>query len=100
MMQTTEAPASRGGAKRGLIILALIGFVVFLLWTTLSAQKVECQMCVEFGNGRNCATASASTESEAARSAQTTACGVLAKGMNESIACSNTPPVSRQCRVR
>ena len=85
---------------RSLILLALLGFVAFLLWTTLSAQKVECQMCVEFGNGRNCATASAATESEAARSAQATACGVLAKGMDASIACSNTPPTTRQCRVR
>jgi hypothetical protein len=85
---------------RNLILLALLGFVAFLLWTTLSAQKVECQMCVEFANGRNCATASAATESEAARSAQATACGVLAKGMDASIACANTPPTTRQCRVR
>jgi len=85
---------------KGLVAVGLIAFVVFLLWTTLSAQKAECQMCVEFGNGRNCATATASTESEAARSAQSTACGVLARGMTASIACANTPPVSRQCRVR
>jgi len=85
---------------KGLILLVVLGFVAFLLWTTLSAQKVECQICVEFGGGRNCATATASDEEGAARSAQTTACGVLAKGMSATIACSNTPPVSRRCRVR
>ena len=84
---------------RGLVLAALIAFVAFLLWTTLSAQKVECRMCVEFGNGRNCATATAATEEEAARSAQSTACGVLAHGMTASVACANTVPVSRQCRV-
>ena len=84
--------------RRGLLLLALLAFVAFLLWTTLSAQKVECQMCVKFGNGRNCATATAASESEAARSAQTTACGVLAKGMTASIECANTPPETRQCR--
>jgi hypothetical protein len=88
------------GKRKGLAILALLGFVILLLWTTLSAQKVECHMCVEFGGGRNCATASAADEPEAARSAQATACGVLAKGMTASIACTNTRPVTRQCRVR
>ena len=34
------------------VILTLVGFVAFLLWTTLSAQKVECTVCVEFGGGR------------------------------------------------
>ena len=86
--------------RRGLVVLAVLTFVGFLLWTTLSAQKVECEMCVEFGGARNCATATAADESEAARAAQTTACGVLANGMSATIACSNTPPVARRCRVR
>jgi len=86
--------------RKLLVFLALLAFVGFLLWTTLSSQKVECQMCVKFGNDRNCATATASNEAEAARSAQTTACGVLARGMTASIACANTPPVLRQCHVR
>ena len=81
-------------------IAALLAFVAFLTWSTLSAQKVECEVCVEFKGGRNCATASHESEADAARSAQTTACGPLAKGMNESIACDNQPPVSRQCRTR
>lgn len=85
---------------KGLVILALLAFVALLLWTTLSAQKVECQLCVEFAGGRNCATATAANEAEAAQSAQTTACGVLAGGMSETIACANTPPAARQCRVR
>jgi hypothetical protein len=84
---------------RGLVLAVLIAFVAFLLWTTMSAQKVECHMCVEFENGRNCATATAATEEEAARSAQSTACGVLARGMTASVACANTAPVTRQCRV-
>jgi hypothetical protein len=87
--------------KRGTIaaILALAAFVVFLLWTTLSAQKVECAVCVEFRGGRNCATATASDEHAAAQAAQSTACGTLARGMNESIACGNAVPASRVCRT-
>ena len=88
--------------KRGtiLVILAVAAFVALLLWTTLSAQKVECEVCVEFGGGRNCATATAADQKEAKQAAQTTACGPLAQGMNASIACSRAQPVSRQCRTR
>lgn len=83
-----------------LVALLLFGFVAFLAYTTLSAQKVECEVCVEFGSGRNCATASGNSEKEAAQGAQTTACGPLAHGMDASIACGNVAPVRRACRVR
>ncbi|HSE67998.1 MAG TPA: hypothetical protein VLB12_13510 [Gemmatimonadales bacterium] len=86
--------------RKILVIAAILAFVAFLAWSTLSAQKVECDVCVEFANGRNCASATAASEEEAARSAQTTACGPLASGMTASIACGNAPPVSRQCRTR
>lgn len=86
--------------QKVLVVLVLIGFVAFLAYTTLSAQKVECEVCVEFGSGRNCAMASATSEKEAARSAQTTACGPLAHGMDASIACGNVAPVRRVCQVR
>lgn len=87
--------------KRGtvLAILAVVGFVAFLLWTTLSSQRVECELCVEFGGGRNCAIASAADESEAAQAAQTTACGTLAHGMTASISCGKVAPASRRCRT-
>ena len=79
-------------------LLAVIALIGFLLWSTLSSQRAECRVCVEFGGRRNCAVASASTRDEAARSAQTTACGPLAHGMSESIACDNRPPVAAECR--
>lgn len=88
--------------KRGtqLTLIAIVLFGALLLYNTLSAQKAECNVCVEFNGGRNCATASHENTEEAARSAQTTACGILASGMNESIACSRAKPASVQCRTR
>ena len=83
-----------------LTIVAVIAFAGLLLYNTLSAQKVTCEVCVEFNGQRNCATASHENEEEAAQSAQRTACGVLASGMNETIACGNKPPATRQCRTR
>ncbi len=86
--------------KSLLTVAVVLAFVAFLTWSTLSAQKAECEVCVEFKGGQNCATASHENEAEAARSAQTTACGPLAQGMNDAIACENRPPVRRQCSTR
>lgn len=86
------------GTLIGLIVAAI--FAGFLLWSTLSAQRVDCEACVEFAGGRNCAKASGTSEDEAVRTAVSTACGPLTQGMNESIACQNRPPVVRQCKAR
>lgn len=88
--------------KRGTIvtIAVIAAFAALLLFNTLSAQKVECNVCVEFKGGQNCATASHETEAEARRAAQSTACGTLASGMNESIACDRVLPKSSQCRTK
>jgi hypothetical protein len=83
---------------RFLSLLVLLAFAAFLLWSTLSSQRVECSVAVAFGGGRNSATASAASEPDAAREAQTAACGPLATGMNEHIACGRIPPTSRHCR--
>jgi hypothetical protein len=86
--------------KKLLTILAVIGFFGLLLFNTLSAQKATCEVCVEFNGARNCATASHESEEEARHSAQSTACGPLANGMNDQIACGRRPPVTTQCRTR
>ena len=86
--------------RRLFMIAAVIAFVGLLLYNTLSAQKVTCEVCVEFNGQRNCATASHANEADAVQSAQTTACGILVSGMNESIACGRVQPVSRTCRTR
>lgn len=88
--------------KRGTVIGLLVAaiFASFLLWSTLSAQRVDCDACVEFAGRRNCAKASGTSEAEALRTAVSTACGPVTRGMNESIACQNRPPVVRQCKSR
>jgi hypothetical protein len=81
------------------IVIAL-AFIGYLLWATIASQAAECHVCMSFRGGRNCATASAATPTEAARSARTTACGTLAQGMDASIACGNSPPLTQECRKR
>lgn len=80
-------------------IAAIVVFVALLLYNTLSAQKYTCEVCVEFNGQRNCATASHESEEEAGHSAQMTACGPLANGMDDRIACSRRAPVTQQCKT-
>jgi hypothetical protein len=82
-----------------LTLLGVLAFVGLLLYNTLSAQRVECEVCVDFQGGSNCATASHNSEHDATQAAQTTACGVLAHGMDESIACGRIRPSSVRCRT-
>ena len=85
--------------SRAITIAVVLAFVGFLLWSTLSSQRVECAVAVEFAGGRRSATASAAGEHEATEQAQTAACGPLTGSMDERIACANRPPVSKQCRT-
>jgi hypothetical protein len=83
---------------RLLSLLAVLAFAAFLLWSTLTSQRVECSVTVDFNGRQGEGTASAVSERDAAREAQTAACGPLTAGMNERIACDRIPPLSRRCR--
>jgi hypothetical protein len=54
---------------------------------------------MDFRGRTNSATASAATEEEALRNARSTACGPIAAGMDETIACGNTPPAKKECKT-
>ena len=81
-------------------VVAAAGFAGFLLYGTLESQAAECFVVVNFRGRIDSATASAASEEEAARQAQTTACGTIAFGMDESIACGNVRPVRRVCQSK
>ncbi|HEY8106332.1 MAG TPA: hypothetical protein VIE46_09505 [Gemmatimonadales bacterium] len=82
-----------------LTLLAAAAFAAFLFYSTLNSQRVECTVTTEFQGRRNEATASGATPDEAERQARTTACGPIAHGMDETIACTNRPPAHRACRT-
>jgi hypothetical protein len=79
------------------VVIAIAG--LFFYMTTATASQ-ECTVCMEFRGLRNCASAVAPTTEQAQEGAQTTACGPIASGMDQSIACGRTPPASVQCRTR
>jgi hypothetical protein len=84
---------------RALTVIAVLGFVAFLLWTTLAAQRVECSVTVDFRGARSTGTASAADSADAEREARTAACGPVTGSMDERIACTNTRPVTQHCRT-
>jgi len=79
-------------------IAVAIAFGVMLLYSTLSSQNVECTVTIDYNGRTNTATASGATEAAALEQAQTTACGPVTSGMNESIACGKVVPVTKSCR--
>jgi hypothetical protein len=79
-------------------LIVVLAFAAFLLWTTLGSQHAECTVTASFNNAQNTASASAATEADALEQAQVAACGPLTQSMNDRIACSRIPPISRQCR--
>lgn len=80
-------------------VLVIVAFIAFLVYSTLEVQRVECTVTVDFQGKRQTATASGATEESATEQAQSTACGPLVKGMDETIACSRRPPTAHKCRT-
>ena len=85
--------------SRLVTVLVVLGFVAFLLWSTLSSQRAECAVAIEYQGHASSATASGASEEDAVREAQTAACGPITASMNDRIACSRVTPVSRRCRT-
>jgi hypothetical protein len=79
------------------VIAAIAGLAIY---STTSQADHRCQVCVTYHGHGNCASAAGPTEHDAREGAQTTACGTLASGMDESIACGRVQPDSVQCRTR
>lgn len=83
-----------------LTFAVIVAIVAVFFYMTAARASEECTVCMEFQGGSQCATAAGRTAAEATETAHNTACGPLVRGMNESIACGNRPPVSVQCRTR
>jgi hypothetical protein len=82
--------------NKALWIVVLFGLLFLIVMYTstrnLAAHRVE--VCMEFRGQQACRGASAATLEAAKRTATDNACAFLASGMSDSIACTNTPPMS------
>ena len=76
----------------GIVFAVIVLFFIVYSSMNLSGHKVE--VCIAFNGHSTCRTAAGSTEEFARRTAITNACGELASGVTDSIACENTQPTS------
>ena len=80
-----------------IVVIAIAGLFFYM---TTARASTTCRVCVSYGGRSNCATALGPNEADAREGAQTTACGPIASGMDESIACGRVQPTSVQCHTR
>ncbi len=95
-MQRTDTKSRKTGRVVALLI-ALVVLGAALVLGTRSLVRSECELCVTFRGVTTCRRGSGTSQQEAMQAAQKAACAIMASGMNESIACDNTPPTNVQC---
>ena len=81
-------------------VAAVAAVAALFFFMTTGRAKEQCRVCMDFRGRSNCATAVGQTRRQALEGARTTACGPIASGMDETIACGNTEPALVQCRTR
>ena len=84
--------------KIAIVVTVLVAATVgLLIYAMLQQAKASCEVCIAFHGNTQCRAAVGPTRDEAIRTATDNACGFLASGMANSIACSKTPPVKVVC---
>jgi hypothetical protein len=88
--------------KKKIFLLAagLALLVSYMTYLTMSTGQITCDVCIEFHGRTECRKATGKDEAEAQMSATGTACGLLAGGVTDGIACQNTAPKSISCQER
>lgn len=82
---------------RWIVVLGLLAFMGFVVYSTMTRTGVSCEVCLRFGEELVCRKGAGTTEAEAMQAAQESACGGNAQGMSESIACRNQTPERALC---
>jgi len=81
-------------------IAAVLAVAALFFVMTTARAKVLCRVCLDFRGRTNCATALGASADAAREGAQATACGPIASGMDEQIACGRAAPAVVQCQPR
>jgi hypothetical protein len=75
-----------------IVVAVGLAFLAIMYTSTRNLSTYRVEVCMEFNGREACRTASAATREQAQRTAVDNACALLASGMTDSIACTNTPP--------
>lgn len=74
----------------GIAIVAVILGIMAYSMMNLSGNRVE--VCIQFNGQSRCKIARGATQEDAIRTATTNACGEIAGGVTDTMACLRTPP--------
>lgn len=96
-----ENPVRKMSKKASLAVMLACGlFVAYVLYSSLSLDRVSCEVCVEFRGKTACRSASGATQEEAIRAATENACAQIVSGMRDTMACTQVPPKSVNCSAK
>ena len=73
-------------------VAVVVAFVAIMISSFRGVSRFRVEVCMEFQGRSACRTASASSAEQARRAATDNACALIASGMSDSIACTNTSP--------
>ena len=74
-----------------------VGFLAYLVYSTVGLASVTCEVCVEFNGRVDCRIASGTTAEVATDTGRNNACALLTNGRDELIACTQTQPQTTMC---
>lgn len=97
-MQQDGKPTRRWGRIAVLVVVVGI-LVVFLVQGSISTMQAECSLCLTYRGQTECRAGTGTDEAAAQAAAVKAACGLMAAGMTETVACQNTVPTNVQCQV-
>ena len=80
-------------------LAVLVPVAAFVIYSSLQAGSVECEVCMDFEGRQVCRTASAAAREEALRAAVDNACALLTSGMTNTIRCQRGEPTRTDCRA-
>jgi hypothetical protein len=75
-----------------IVVIFFIVFILFMYANTQGLKAYRVKVCMEYQGREECRTASGDTKEHALRTATDNACALIASGMTDSIACTNTVP--------
>ncbi len=90
--ESTQPSVIRKVGKAVGVILLITFPAIFMTWRVISTTSVECEVCMEFRGRTECRRALGPDRKSCQRTGTDNACGLLASGMTDSIACSSRPP--------
>jgi hypothetical protein len=89
--------AKRRGRTGLLGVLALLVFMVVVVYRSLQTAGVRCEVCITYNSRSQCRAVDGSNEEEARMAATTNVCAYLSSGVTDSMACSRTLPTRDEC---